>query len=392
MNKIYFNLVVLTVAIFSVLGCKSDTSKGNLATVSINFKNTDEGQVVYLEDINGPTPVAIDTAVVDNAKLKLTGAVTTGIYRLLIPIQGGMRAAILFLEPSDKLSIDFDLEVPNDYAISGNKESKIIMESLKSRDAIIEEINGINGQMQTVTGPAQQDSLNNLMTQLIAQISANVKSTIESNTDINPSVTALLLSLLSPQTEYQYIVDQLKKCLEADPNSGFIQRFAAQYQIGTNNQQPQQQQPEQAEQGLAIGSIAPAISQPSPTGQNIPLSSLKGKYVLIDFWASWCKPCRMENPNVVRTYNQFKDKGFEVYSVSLDKSKDAWIKAINDDGLAWSGHVSDLMAWQSVPARDYGVRGIPATYLIDPQGVIIAKNLRGPALEEKLTEVFNTPQ
>lgn len=136
------------------------------------------------------------------------------------------------------------------------------------------------------------------------------------------------------------------------------------------------------------GDEAPDIALQDKDGKILKLSSLKGKYVLIDFWASWCGPCRMENPNVVRTYNQYKDKGFTIYSVSLDNSKPNWLAAIEKDGLVWPNHVSDLRGWQSAGAALYGVRGIPATFLIDKNGIIIAKNLRGQALERKLSEIL----
>jgi peroxiredoxin len=138
----------------------------------------------------------------------------------------------------------------------------------------------------------------------------------------------------------------------------------------------------------AIGQPAPEIALPDTTGKVVSLSSMKGKYVLVDFWAKWCGPCRQENPNVVRAFQKYKDKGFTVFGVSLDRTKQDWMRAIKEDGLTWT-HVSDLKFWQSEAAKTYNVTGIPFSLLIDPNGVIIAKNLRGAALDSKLEEIFS---
>jgi thiol-disulfide isomerase/thioredoxin len=137
----------------------------------------------------------------------------------------------------------------------------------------------------------------------------------------------------------------------------------------------------------AIGQLSPEIEMPNPDGQIIKLSSLRGKYVLVDFWAKWCGPCRRENPNVVRAYQKYKDKGFEVFGVSLDRNKEDWVQAINEDGLTWT-HVSDLKYFDSKAAHDYNVSAIPFSILLDPEGKIIDKNLRGAALDKKLEEVL----
>ena len=137
----------------------------------------------------------------------------------------------------------------------------------------------------------------------------------------------------------------------------------------------------------AIGTDAMDFTQTDTSGRAVSLSSFKGKYVLLDFWASWCGPCRMENPNVVSTYKRFKDKNFTVLGVSLDKSKEPWLKAIKDDGLAWT-QVSDLKYWYNEAALKYHIQSIPQNFLIDPNGKIVGKNLRGPDLQAKLCELL----
>ena len=174
----------------------------------------------------------------------------------------------------------------------------------------------------------------------------------------------------------------------AGPWIELVQLASCFFKRGKKNTIAFQEQIEIAKK-TGIGKFAMDFTQNDTLGMPVSLSQFRGKYVLVDFWASWCGPCRVENPNVVKVFHQYKDKGFTVLGVSLDRpnAKDKWLKAIHDDGLAWT-QVSDLKFWDNEVAKLYGIRAIPQNLLIDPQGKIIAKNLRGMELEQYLAKTF----
>lgn len=176
---------------------------------------------------------------------------------------------------------------------------------------------------------------------------------------------------------YQFELDELK-----DFRSSFSPEIVASKYVTMIDEQIQKLE------SVAIGQQAPVFSQNDTVGNPVSLDQFRGKYLLIDFWASWCSPCRMENPNVVAAYQKFNDKGFEILGVSLDQHKGRWLDAIAADNLTWT-QVSDLKGWQNEASNQYGVSSIPANFLLDPEGVIIAKDLREAALHEKLEEIFN---
>lgn len=205
----------------------------------------------------------------------------------------------------------------------------------------------------------------------------------------NPLMRAFFTSQLLGRNAGQFIEDfkTASQALSADmPGT----KYATDFSNMVSSLEKQMRQQQTGSSAIQVGQPAPDISLPGPDGKTRSLASLKGKVVLLDFWASWCRPCRMANPHVVEVYNKYKGKGFDVFSVSLDRpgQKDAWVTAIKQDGLVWDNHVSDLQFWNSAPAATYGVRSIPHTFLIDRNGNVAAINPR-ENLEEALVKVLN---
>ncbi|MFB6307576.1 MAG: TlpA family protein disulfide reductase, partial [Flavobacteriales bacterium] len=215
------------------------------------------------------------------------------------------------------------------------------------------------------------------------------KRFIENHSNSPASLTALSI-LRKPAAHvntYQKVYKNLKDKLGHSQHMNFLEAKIDKFKKKRAEKRKNKKLRKMARNKIKVGKKAPDIKMKTPSGDELALSSIKDKVVLIDFWASWCGPCRKANPHVVKLYNKYKDKGFEIFGVSLDKNKRKWVQAIKQDGLKWK-HVSDLKGWQSKAAAKYGVSSIPYTVLIDKEGKIIAKKLRGKDLEKKLEEIF----
>ena len=371
LNKFYFVLIV----VFTFISCKNN--KGY--TISGNIKNAEKTKV-YLEDVFGDVPATIDTATILNNKFTLKNYSAKGIYRLRFGDNVDF-SIFLYLNEKDNIKITADLNELSAYKVEGSVASKSIQDLMATTKKNFTSLNTIATELQLAT-PNTKDSLQTLMATGEKNHVDYIKNFIDKES--NNDVACFAINFLGPsmQKEVPYLISITEKLHQAEPTSKFITNTFNQFQ------QYREQLLAEADGGIALNVQAPNIVLATPNGDTIQLKDLKGNYVLLDFWASWCQPCRMENPNVVALYNKYHAKGFEVFSVSLDANKDQWIKAITKDALVWKNHGSDLGGWNSAAAQLYNIKSIPSTFLLDKSGKIIAKNLRGDELKAKLAELF----
>ena len=373
MQKILISLSVILLLSFC---------DGNKKNSSFQLKGTlsdSKAETLYLEKLGSAKQVIIDSVILDeNGNFEFTNYTPKiGFYRIKT---NDKNFAMLVLDSADKVTITGSVkDLGNTFKVEGSSETTIFIEYnnlSKSRDIKLDSLNkAFQLLMETNKMDSKRmDSLSAIFegpyNSIINQSNTLMVDKISKNTNMYSSIMAI--QALDPD-KYSDLYKSLDAGLSKKfPNDKNVIMFheVVERMLSTN-----------------IGQFAPEISLPSPDGKEIALSSLKGKLVLIDFWASWCGPCRKEMPNVIKIYSKFKNKGFEIYGVSLDQDKEKWMEAITKDGINWP-QVSDLKYWDNVAARIYNVQGIPYTVLIDKDGKIIAKNLRGQELEKKIAEVL----
>ena len=290
-----------------------------------------------------------------------------------------------------EISLSADLSNFNQsFSISGSRESELIWDLNKEMQSAAIKLDSLATEYGAIQerNPETDNWFQEEYQKLLTEQKTFILSFIDDNYDSPASIVALShklgqQSILNSASDFNYFAKVDSSLSSQYPNSTMVKTLHN-WVIG---QQQQRRIANAQNSSVGIGSDAPEILLSNPDGETIALSSFKGKYVLLDFWAGWCAPCRRESPNLVKAYNKYNDKGFEIYQVSLDKSRDEWLRAIKTDNLTWT-QVSDLKFWGSPIAKLYYIKSIPANFLIDPYGKIVAQNLRGQALEEKLNEIY----
>ncbi|MGE5383341.1 MAG: redoxin domain-containing protein [Omnitrophica WOR_2 bacterium] len=361
------NLILFLTLIISLSACNSRKSNEFLISGKIDGKAPEK---VYLQKNTDGKFQILDTAEVKNGEFKFKGTIDSpDIYYIGIDES---RFVSFFNEPSE-ISIKFNIDSTNKPEVTGSGSDVEYRKYLKSMDEYQSAQIGFYTQYNEATRNKDSLKAKELETQL-DKLDADHKSNLLNFIKENP--TSYVAPYIAMRHSYELNLAELKQIMtgldtkvKESPFSKMLNDRIA------------------ILESVEIGKQAPDFTMNDPEGKPVTLSSLKGNIVLIDFWASWCGPCRRENPNVVAAYRKFHDKGFDILGVSLDKDMESWKKAINDDNLTWL-QVSDLQYWNNAVSKAYGIMSIPSNVLLDKNGVIIGRDLRGDDLTKKLEEVL----
>lgn len=342
--------------------------KGFVITGSL--KGLPEGSEVTLSDANNVQDTLARTIVAKN-QFVLKGTVKEPNI-LFLNLHGPQKKSFVFIG-NENVTLSGDVADMTNLQVKGSATHDDYNNYVKQFNPLFEELTNLTKQINSMPNIQPGDSLLLKHQALIDLIIGKVDSYIEMH---SASPVAPFLMVVTAQLDQDMASTEKRYAmLKPAAQEGFYGKII-------------KERIDKSKLGQ-VGTQALEFSQADTTGKEVALSSFRGKYVLVDFWASWCKPCRMENPNVVDSYNEFKGKNFTVLGVSLDRDKEPWLQAIKDDKLTWT-HVSDLQFWNNAVARLYGIEGIPANLLIDPNGKIVGKNLRGEELKSKLRALLGS--
>jgi thiol-disulfide isomerase/thioredoxin len=380
-------LILLSTVVFA--GCRNKT-----AEISGILENPVPREYIFLQELKSNELLSVDSVMIsEDGSFDFKRAVKYPSFYLLKINQNNFLT--MLVEPGEKIKMTSHNDSLNyPVAVIGSKGTKLMADYNKTLRKTIEKISSLSEiydrNIQRADLNVLVDSLDQLAHGYLNELNSYTKQYINKNISSLVCLVALYQQV-SPGIYVLNAVNDISYFVKVD--SSLFSKYPDYDPVVLLHQQVQQlladvEKRKSASANPGENMEAPEISLPSPEGDTIKLFSTRGSIVLLDFWASWCSPCRTENPNLVKAYNQYHSKGFQIYQVSLDKTRDAWLKGIQDDRLEKWIHVSDVQYWNSVVVPLYKIESIPFNYLLDKEGRIIASNLRGEALQRKLAELF----
>ncbi len=364
--------VLISMCVISFFSCSDNKENlenkasidGEITNLPAPVKN------IRLSRIDAKGPVVVDSTLFE-AGGKFSVVLPADSERLYVLELGGQRLPLFLEAGQHSLKGDFN-SLYQSSTYTNSRLTDLLKRVEATRVGFEQKAQALEMNFKRAMNAGNQKGADSAMSGFFALQNTTkqyVKHLIDS---IGPNpVSHLATSMLSVDEDFGYLDSLANRFEKEKPKAAYTEKMKSYLEVPRK---------------LAVGKMAPDFSQPDPTGKAVTLTQFRGKWVLLDFWASWCKPCRAENPTLKKAFQAYKDKGFTILSVSIDTDKDAWLKAIVADKMFWS-HASDLTE-DNAAARPYFVRSIPSSFLVDPEGRIAAKNLRGPALEQKLSEVF----
>lgn len=361
--------------LFSLISCQKDNDGYALTG---NVENLETGKMIYVSQIDANTqPKIIDSVATEDGKfsLDLPNVESPNLSFLTIP---GYNGNVMFISENETINFEIYKDSLPASKVTGGKENRIFNQYLDHLKDLNQQMMQLRMQLsRQLSSSRDSATIMNLQQEEEAIRSRDLdfkREIIRENPDAFVSVLAVtdMMSMGAPSSEVREHYEMLSPELKATS-------FATNLKTNLDKRS-----------AVEIGSKAPEFSGPDPEGNELALKDLMGKVTLIDFWAAWCKPCREENPNIVRVYNKYHDQGFNVIGISLDREdqRDRWLQAIEDDNLDWP-QISHLQFWQEPIAQLYGIRAIPAAFILDENGVIVARDVRGPELERKVQELLS---
>ncbi|MBI6119740.1 TlpA disulfide reductase family protein [Salegentibacter maritimus] len=368
--------IIMTFAIAAALtSCQED--KGY--TISGDAPKMEDGKTVYVSEIDENTsrPIRVDSTTIKDGSFKLDLQDPESPNLSFLEFEG-TQGNVIFISENEEIKFKIYKDSLRSSEISGGKENKLLQEYLAHLKQVNEKVMQGRSEMQSAFQQKDSTKLTSLQEnekELIDNDKVFKKKMVQENPGSFVSIMVISDMLRMKSYPVNEIQDMFAKLSEE------VQNTAIGKQISKNLKEANK---------VAIGSKAPNFTAPTPEGDEIALKDVMGKVTVIDFWAAWCKPCRVENPNLVKTYNKYKDDGLSIIGVSLDRpgQKDRWVKAIKDDGLPWH-QVSNLQFWQDPVAQLYGIKAIPAAFVLNEEGTIVARDLRGEDLDKKIGELLN---